>query len=200
MKLLCFFFLSASVCFTSCLILPDTSSEPVPPSTPPDWVTQGLEAVYPATEYIAVEGQGTTLSQAERNALGALSIYFVSEVTSRAEVSQTISKTGTNQKYNIQLHDETFVKSSAKLFAVRYAASWRDKAENKYATVAYIKRNEAWAVYEPRIRHESDIFRALWRTAESETEPLRSFIAYKAAMNYADRNSLMSAIFFWRNT
>ena len=51
-------------------------------------------------------------------------------------------------------------------------------------------------MFEPRVREEIDAFRALYRSAESETVPFTMFFGARAAQNYAARGEFIAAVRF----
>ncbi|MDR0600372.1 MAG: hypothetical protein LBG84_09895 [Treponema sp.] len=160
---------------------------------PPDWVTRGVEAVYPREAYIAVTGRGKTAKLAEKDADAALSLYCIAEVTTVSRSRQTLtSDTGLYAR----LDSETFVHSVTRLFALRHTAPWYDRGEKTYTVAAYIDRAEAWAIFEPRVRREAEEFRALWRAAESETAALKSYFDYKRALEHTRRGDFVNTMNF----
>lgn len=165
---------------------------------PPAWVAQGAQAAYPQKEYIAAEGRGKNKKAAESDALAALSQYFEARIESTINARETIISENKKVKSTTVLEEINFVQSGAKLFAVRYAPPYYDKKEKEYITVAFIKREEAWRIFEPRVKNEADAFRELWRSAESETEPIKSFFAYKAADNFSRRAEFVQTMNFGR--
>jgi hypothetical protein len=181
-----FFFLPFALILSACV------SAPVAAPTP-DWVTNGMEAAYPQNAYIAVEGRGNSRKAAEADALAALSRYFISNVETITQTAQVFSsETGISE----HLSERNFVHSASKLFAVRYSSVWFDAHEKLYIVIAYIERDEAWRIFEPRLRREADGFRALWDIAESETAPLKSFFDYKAVQNYIKRDDWINTVNF----
>jgi hypothetical protein len=80
---------------------------------------------------------------------------------------------------------ETFVNSQTNLFGVRYAEdAWFNKAEQRWETVAYIDREEAWGIYEPQLRRKTAPFMAVFEAAEGDPDPLRQYYRYTAARDF----------------
>jgi hypothetical protein len=156
--------------------------------TPPDWAVNGPNGVYPQAEYIAQEGWGKNRKDAEINAMAALSRYFVTLVETSARSTQSISQGGENPSLiesSARIDTNTFVQSTTKLFALRYAAPWYDTTEKLWRTIAYINREEAWAIFEPQVQQTAASFRAAYNVAEAETEPLKQIFKYGAAQRMA---------------
>jgi hypothetical protein len=55
------------------------------------------------------------------------------------------------------------------------------RLKKQWETVAYIDRDEAWAMYEPQVRQRADAFTKLFNAAEAETELFRKFFQYQRA-------------------
>ena len=107
-------------------------------NTPPEWITGGIDAVYPRSQFIAQEGRGKTRKDGETNALAALSYYFITEVETSAQSSQSLSTgTGTGVRSSANVNTATFVKSNTSLFAVRYSAPYYDARTKEYSVIAY---------------------------------------------------------------
>jgi hypothetical protein len=83
------------------------------------------------------------------------------------------------------LSEETFVESQVSLFAVRYTEAWRDVVAGEFVCAAYIDREEAWVIYEPRVRSLADSFMAAFAAAEAADDTLRMALQYQAALRLA---------------
>jgi hypothetical protein len=59
-----------------------------------------------------------------------------------------------------------------------------DNNDKQWQTVAYIDRNEAWTVYEPRFKRQADAFQALYAAAENESGQFRKYLRFAAAAAY----------------
>ncbi|MDR2480989.1 MAG: hypothetical protein LBD07_01670 [Spirochaetaceae bacterium] len=163
------------------------------PSEPPQWALRGVDAQYPPQEYIAQEGRAKTKQAAGAGALGALSHYFETEITVTARSTQSLVSGGTSLS---TAQTASFVRTASKLFAVRYSAPYYDPYSKEYAVVAYINRGEAWNIFEPRARRAIERLRALYRTAESESAPLKAYFEYEAARRYARGAEFVSTLSF----
>jgi hypothetical protein len=184
-----------ALCFF-CAVLASCASTP---AVPPEWVTLGVEAVYPQEAYIAVEGHGKSRKDAEEDALAALSRYFLVEVVANASaftraIHIDVIENGRTKTTDTDIEvitTQRYVQSAEKLFAVKCAKPYYNESEKLYTAVAYINREEAWRIFEPRVRREADGFRALWITAESETATLKSYFDYRAAYNFTRRDEFI---------
>jgi hypothetical protein len=164
---------------------------------PPAWVFD-MSAVYPDGEYVAQQGAGKTPKEAELNGLAAISLYF--ETKTRVERSGHDSWTrenGTTTAESRRSSEDVNVQSQTSLAAVRYARDpWFNPAVEAWLTVAFIRRDEAWRVYEPRFKRQADAFAALYAAAEAETDSFKKALRYEAAMRYAGAPDFENAATF----
>ena len=167
----------------ACMGAPSASSSDL---QPPAWI-RNVEAVYPRTAYIAQRGDGGSRQQAELTALNKISFYFESEIT--AEESSRRSWTEQNGITGTESQTETniLVRSQTRLVAVRYAEDpWRNPATGVWETVAYIDREEAWALYEVEAAKVRDALLALNSAAEAETGSFSRALRFSAATAYGE--------------
>jgi hypothetical protein len=151
-----------------------------PSSPPPVWV-QDAEEAYPSSRYITGRGYGADRKNAEVSALNALSSFFITEVQSRVKASRSYSERDGKVEMNQEFDESIFVKNQTQLFAVRYADAWRNPVTKEYEILGYINREEAWNIYEPRVRQKADTLRGVCKEAETNTEPLKKIILYSSA-------------------
>jgi len=151
---------------------------------PPEWA-RSMESVYPGERFIAVTGRGMNRQAAETAALAGIARYFQSEV--RSQTASSVSSTSGNgaAAMSRSLSEETFVNSEVSLFAVRYTNAWRDSAAKEYVCAAYIDRDEAWGIYEPRLRSLAGPFTAAFEAAAVESDPLLQMKRYQSAARLA---------------
>jgi hypothetical protein len=147
----------------------------------PDWAktANGVETVYPAAQYIAELGRGPDLKSAENDGVGRISQYITSQINSSSFSMQSMTRVNGENESESQSKSETFVHSQTDLFAVRYAPDhWYNKDEKQWQTVAYINRDEAWAIYEPRVRQETDALMAAVERADRDPDPIRQYLLF----------------------
>jgi hypothetical protein len=78
------------------------------------------------------------------------------------------------------------VESQVKLTAVRYVESpWFDADTGEQVSLAYIDRDEAWAIYEKTVQNQTAAFLELWQAAETDPEPLGQALRFLAAEKFA---------------
>ena len=137
------------------------------PSTQPPWAgsAQNVNRVYPQDKYIAQKGTGAEREMAQVNAIAAISRYFESEVASRVSSVQVITQqNGVDEAY-LRVEESGLIQSAVSLFALRQSETWFNKTENQWETVAYIDRDEAWTIFEPRLIQKTAPFMTAFRAA-----------------------------------
>jgi hypothetical protein len=146
-----------------------------------------MEAVYPRAAYIAQRGEGGDRQDAELAALSAISYYFESEINARQSNRSVWTERDGVTSAESRTEAETMVQSQTRMAAVRYAEDpWQNPSTGKWETVAYLDRNEAWALYEPRAKMVSDGLLALMNAAENEGEAFSRVLRFGTAASYAD--------------
>jgi hypothetical protein len=147
----------------------------------PAWA-ENLEAVFPGGRYIAVRAVSGNRETLREAALEALSAYFQTQVSSRTDLAESYAEENGAASQSLRLEQQTLIRTETELFAARYTDPWQNPA-GVWEMAAYIDRNEAWGIFEPRLAAKTAPFMALFEAAEAETEPLRRFFRYRAAQN-----------------
>jgi hypothetical protein len=177
-----------------CLMVFSCAGTPAPV---PEWAAGagGIEDVYPAQAYIAQRGRGEDRAAAENDALGQISRFFAAEIESQNSRVQRSREQNDGQTSTIERVSEIYVRSQTELFSVRYSEPWYNAAENQWHIVAYIAREEAWVIYEPRARREADKFLRLYEAARQADETVRQYGIYGTALNLFDKD-VAPVVFF----
>ena len=142
--------------------------------------------------YIAQTGYGETKEIAENNALSAISKFFQTSISVSTKEQTVI----TESKSESKISEEVFVKSQTELFAVRYTKAKFDRKQKLYEVTAYINRDEAWRIYEPKLKELSDSFESLYITAISQDDPLLKISWLSKAFDNANENGLQKKLDF----
>ncbi|MDR1625131.1 MAG: LPP20 family lipoprotein [Spirochaetia bacterium] len=163
----------------------------------PEWAAGagGIEAAYPAQTYIAQRGRGEDRAAAENDALGQISRFFATEIESQNTRIQHSREQNDVETSTTERVSEIYVRSQTELFSVRYSEPWYNAAEKLWHAVAYIARDEAWVIYEPRARREADKFLQMYRAAQQAKETVRQYGIYGAALNLFDKD-VAPVVFF----
>jgi hypothetical protein len=153
-----------------------------------------VDAVYPRAEYIAQRGRGATRQAAEVAAASEIALLFNREIRVNRGYSLSVNQQDGAATESSTATDEAIVQSQFALFGIRYAQdAFYSQAEKQWQTVAYIDRDEAWAVYEPRFKRQADAFHALYAAAENEGGRFRRFLRFGAADAYVRGGDFVEA-------
>jgi hypothetical protein len=162
----------------------------------PDWAASlnAIRTVYPDSDFIAQRGRGATREAAEVAAAAEIARFFTSQISVNSGYRLSINQQNGEATESSQTTNEAFVQSQIALFGIRYAEdAFYNAAEKQWQTVAYINRDEAWAVYEPRFKRQADAFQALYAAAEQERGPFRKVLRFGAAAAYARGGDFVEA-------
>jgi hypothetical protein len=165
------------------------------PTTPAPWdaTPAAIRQVFPDGEYIAQRGRGRTRAAAETNATAELARFISSQINANRGYQITTD----NNTETVNTYDETYVKSQINLFGIRFADdAYYRKDIREWRTVAWIEREEAWAVYSPQFKRQADSFIALFDAAENERDAFRKYLQFNAANNYANSDAFTGASLF----
>jgi hypothetical protein len=162
----------------------------------PDWAASlsAVNAVYPDSDFIAERGRGATREAAEAAGASAIARFFTSEISVTIWDRSVVNRQNGEETEQSETGAEAFVQSQIDLFGIRYAEdAFYHRAEKQWQTVAYIDRNEAWTVYEPRVKRQADAFEALYAAAENESDQFRKALRFGAAGAYARGGDFVEA-------
>ncbi|MDR3172267.1 MAG: hypothetical protein LBU17_11720, partial [Treponema sp.] len=157
------------------------------PAPVPDWAASpsAIRTVYPDSNFIAQRWGGATREAAELAAAAAIARFFTSEISTEIWDRVVINQQNGEATESSETTIEAFVQSQIDLFGIRYAQdAFYNKAEKLWQTVAYIDRNEAWTVYEPRFKRQADAFEVLYAAAENESGQFRKVLRFRVANAY----------------
>jgi hypothetical protein len=160
----------------------------------PDWAASlsAVRTVYPDSDFIARRGSGATREAAEAAAASEIALFFSSQISVTISYRELISQQNGEVTEISEDSAEAFVQSQINLFGIRYAED-AFYHQQQWQTLAYIDRNEAWAVYEPRFKRQADAFEALYAAAEGESEQFRKVLRYGAAGAYVRGGDFVEA-------
>ncbi len=147
----------------------------------PLWASdETIEGVYPNATYIARIGYAASSSAAASMAEAELASYFSHTVHSQVKASQTMSDTkkssqesnGSDSKVSRKIERTVNVESMQELFDVHKTQPWFDRQNKKYVCCAYIKRADAFKLYEGSVSQAKNVFRTFYDKAAGEKDPL----------------------------
>ena len=154
---------------------------------PPAWDASpaAMREAFPDGEFIAQRGRGATRAAAEADATAAIARFLNSEVVSWVAVLEQAWEQNGDFGARTEIEAEIFVQAELQLFGVRHAPdAFFDRTHREWVTVAFIDRAEAWQVYGPRFRQQSQTFARLFEAAGGETDPFRRALRYTAAQDF----------------
>jgi hypothetical protein len=162
----------------------------------PDWAASpsAIRTVYPDSEFIAQRGRGATREAAEVAAAAEIARFFISQISVNRGYREVVTQQNGEAEERSETSAGAFVQSQIDLFGIRYAEdAFYYRAEKQWQTVAYIDRNEAWTVYEPRFKRQADAFEALYAAAENESDQFRRVLRFGAADAYVRGGDFVEA-------
>ena len=136
--------------------------------------------------YIAQNGTGTTAKEAEQNALASLSRFFQMSISVQASEHTSV----VDSRSQSTLTEDISVTSETELFAVHYTKAKFDKKQKIYEVTAYIDRDEAWRIYEPRLQEAIRPFEKLYANAESQSDAMAQIVGFSKAAKNASETEL----------
>jgi hypothetical protein len=167
------------ILLAACTSLPTTLA-------PWDASPGALRQVFPDSEYIAQRGRGKTREAAEADAAAQVARFLNTQLSSQTRAVERYSEENGNLQTNRELETEVFVRSQMDLFGIRYARdAYFDKLQKEWISVAYIDREEAWQIYEPRFKQQAEAFHRLFLAADEDSDSFRKVFRYLSAQNYA---------------
>ena len=114
----------------------------------PDWYLH-QNVVYPSDRYITAVGEGSNRNQAENAALATMSLYFQTNTDVCNDLIKRYNEREGNNQYTFskstQITERAKITSQAEFFGVQFAQGF--VVDGKFTTLAYIERDEAFAVY-----------------------------------------------------
>lgn len=166
------------------------ASKPRAEELAPLWVSYDtIEEVYPSDAYIARIGRGADGALSASLAESELGSYFSHTVHSVVQGSQvmTDSKRGTAEgagnakqaSVSRSIERTVTVESLNRLFDVRKTAPWYDRSKKEYVCCAYIKRADAWKIYEGSVKAAAEKFHTFYDSASAERDHLRKISLLK---------------------
>ena len=163
----------------SCATTPKTPSWDVSPDA--------FSKTFPNSRYIAQRGTGADKASAEADAASQIARYF------STQVSYQFSEQLQNSQTNTDI--QTIINSNIQVFGIRYTAD--PYINNKqWVTVAYIDRNEAWQIFQPKVKQYADALVLLITEASNEKDPFKKALLSIAAQNYYSSDDYQNVIVF----
>lgn len=150
------------------------------PKKEPAWI-EDYKTIFPEKDYLVQRGTGSDSETAKTEAVSSIGRYLKTELDS--SISTKIETVTINNKSNENLNvkTETELKSNVELFAVEFTEPFYRKKEKKWYCVAYINRDKAWNKYSPEIENAKEVFTAILKNIDNETDTIKRISLYKNA-------------------
>ncbi len=153
----------------------------------PDWYLH-QNVVYPSDRYITAVGEGSNRNQAENAALATMSLYFQTNTDVCNDLIKRYNEREGNNQYTFskstQITERAKITSQAEFFGVQFAQGF--VVDGKFTTLAYIERDEAFAVYKQRIDINTNTLRSFLMVAEDFNNPIFGVEAAAEGLPVAD--------------
>jgi hypothetical protein len=160
----------------------------------PSWVTD-IDSVYPSNQYLAVLGEGDSLSKAQAKAAANIALIF----ESRIKVDTTVENRYAEMKKQgvvTSVTDETRVSdkisqlSDQTLSNLKYGESWTDSM-GTVITAAYLNRVETAELYRKRIDDQTHVLLRLKDKGDDGLTKIEKYAYYDSAFVIAMSNEVM---------
>lgn len=132
------------------------------------------------SDYISARGYGHSIDGSKSSALSELSRYFSTQINVHA-VGKTVATDDGSQE---QIEEIVQVLSNTELFAVHYTKPVYNKIAQQYEIIAYIDREEAWKIFEPKLREKLNLFYSIYQEAIASNEPFTQLQLLQKAEKY----------------
>ena len=150
----------------------------------PSWLTE-LEKYYPTNEYLRMIGEGSSLKQAENEAVAAVAQNFNTKIKvinqAIKEYNSIITEDKSESSKSYSFHQESKISSDADFLLLKYSEPYYDKKNKKYYVVGYIDRKEASNYYSRKIEELMIQIKAICELAKKEREILYTVLNYQKA-------------------
>ena len=145
----------------------------------PKWLIS-LEEIYPSKDFIRMIGEGTSIKQAENDAVSTIAQNFNAKVKvvnqAVKDFNSIVTEEKTKTSKNYTFHQENQISSEVELLCLKYSEPYFDKKHKKYFLVGYINRNEASKYYEQKIERLILNIKNIKVLAQNEEEVLYSIL------------------------
>lgn len=150
-----------------------------------------MEKQYPESKFLSAVGYGDNLKDAEKNAIGKLSIIFESEVN----VDQTLTENYleysddnvSTLEYKSKTQKRINLSSNQKLMNVKTGKHYTDE-NGKVYTVAYINRLETAFIYEEKIQNNDNTILSLEEHSNQSDQKIVKYASLNKAIQLIDEN------------
>ncbi|MDC7219090.1 MAG: LPP20 family lipoprotein [Spirochaetales bacterium] len=160
----------------------------------PDWVSDVYSA-YTEDDYLAVLGEGDSLSQAQAKAASNMSLIFESRIMVDSTVESRFVEMRTGGAFSgsseeTSVTDKISQLSDQTLMNLKYGESWTNSM-GKVIVVAYLNRQETAELYRSRMNEQSQVLNRLKSDGDRAVSKLARYAYYDSAYVIAMANEVM---------
>ena len=168
-------------------LLSSCASKVTEPSAPLWADSSTLDQAFPPADFLARTGTSNMPESARMRADTELASYFSTKVESSVSADeQYTSSSDGSMKSRRNLERSMDISSSAEFVALRHTDAYFDKTRGQYVVCAYIDRNEAWGMLEPKLSAAALDMEERWNTSRDEVEPFRRLLLLNSLVLRSD--------------
>jgi len=149
---------------------------------------------YPIQLYLTAIGSGTTINEAEKNALSKLAQIFKTKIISNQLINKRTTEKFINGKSDLSTLSKSYesisLQSQQELINVKFVKP-TSKRKGKIYILAYINRSETSQIYETKINDYNTRIRALLKENYNSNNKLEKYALLVKASKLADENSIL---------
>ncbi|MDC7125853.1 MAG: LPP20 family lipoprotein, partial [Spirochaetales bacterium] len=160
----------------------------------PSWVTD-INSEYPENRFLAVLGQGDSISSAQKKAAANLSMIFETTISVDSQLTTkytTLENEGviTSTSGSSTMSDNINQKSNQTLFNIKYGETWTNET-GIVTVVAYLDRRETASIYSQKINSQNTDIKRLEATGDKAESILVKYAYYDSAFVLAMNNKTL---------
>lgn len=153
----------------------------------PLWTSyETLGEVFSEDDFLARIGSGATETLARMNADSELSLYFSAKIESTVLASENYLNQNDRTSAQRQIVKSSLLEGNSDLAALRHTDFYFDEKHKIYTVCAYINRNEAWNLIEPKLSAVSDSINSLYAESKEQSEKFLRIIQLNDALQKSD--------------
>ncbi len=152
----------------------------------PLWISNdSINDVFPKSEYLTALGIADTAQSAKLAADAELSSYFIQNVSTEIIASEQYSNYENSTDFKKFLEKNIEISSSTEIVGLEHTEAFYDKKRGCYYVCAYINRNDAWKLLEPRLKSAAQAFEQSFSESKKENKAVEKILLQNEALNKA---------------
>lgn len=172
------------ICLSSICAKPKSKNKNEEPKTPIWILDEGRYKLFPQEEFVSALGTGFTEQEAQNRAASLISRAIKTKIKDSVESSYQAESSTTGKKnstYNEVRKINQNIKTEANntLYQLHFTPCYFDSNYATYQCVAYIERDEAWNLIEPKLQASSKAFEQSYKLAKTFKDLFKRVVALK---------------------